>query len=114
MLCTPCVQVRTFRAEFPKFEKILPRRNWAEVIVSPPGGSTALGTSAANDLVFTFRVESVPGGGENSIRTFPVPIPPLHGTGQPWSGSDLTHAVALLPSVDGGRCCQSESLACMM
>lgn len=88
--------MRTFRAEFPKFEKILPRRNWADVQISLPGGSTALGTAAPDDLVFTFRVESLPGGGEASIRTFPVPIPPLHGAG--WC---ICHGKAAVGKVGG-------------
>lgn len=75
------VQVRTFKAEFPKYEKILPRRNWAEVCISPPGGSTALATTSADELVFTFRIEATPGAGESSIRAVPVPIPTLSGGG---------------------------------
>ena len=32
------VQVRLFKQQYPKFEKILPRRNWAEVHLKPPSG----------------------------------------------------------------------------
>ncbi|MCJ1425688.1 hypothetical protein MMC29_003588 [Sticta canariensis] len=95
---TMWLQVRTFKAEFPKYEKILPRRNWAEVCVSPPGGSTALGTNSADELVFTFRIEATVGMGENSIRAIPVPIPILSGGGElvPLVGSKMIFLLDLM------------------
>ena len=66
------LQVRIFKTAFPKYEKILPRRNWAEVWLKGPGGPMG-----RRDLVFQLRVESVPGKGASTIVPVDITIPPL-------------------------------------
>ena len=64
--------MRIFKSAFPKYEKILPRRNWAEVRLGPPGGARG-----RRDMVVALRIEAVPGQGVPSMQVVDITVPPL-------------------------------------
>lgn len=83
-------QVRLFKADYPKTDKLIAKRNWATLRELPAGMAPPLIPAAPKDvplqpgdLLVTLRVEADHKAPHQPVKQYPIPIPTL----QPLAGA---------------------------